>query len=146
MNPWIRVLITRDMPEVLKIENTSFEYPWSESEFVRRRKRRGCLALVAEYQELIVGYVICETHRNSIYLESIAIHPDYRRQRVGSQILERIIDKLSATRPCLTTDVRETNLEAQLFFSKVGLKAVKIQPKFFDNGEDAYAFVYTKAN
>ena len=49
VNVHIRWMIRRDMPEVLQIERTSFEYPWSEEDFIRCLRQRNCIGMVAEY-------------------------------------------------------------------------------------------------
>ena len=44
----IRWLIRRDMPEVLGIENDSFEYAWKEEDFLCCLRQRNCIGLVSE--------------------------------------------------------------------------------------------------
>ncbi|MEK6238743.1 MAG: ribosomal-protein-alanine N-acetyltransferase RimI, partial [Planctomycetales bacterium] len=51
----IRWMIRRDMPEVLAIENSSFEFPWSEEDFLRSLQQRNCIGMVAEWEDSIVG-------------------------------------------------------------------------------------------
>ncbi len=48
----IRWMIRRDMPEVLAIEATSFEFPWLDDDFVRTLRRRNCIGMVAEHEDL----------------------------------------------------------------------------------------------
>ena len=42
----IRWMIRRDMPGVLEIEKLSFEYPWTEEDFIRCLRRRNCIGMV----------------------------------------------------------------------------------------------------
>jgi len=42
----IRWMIRRDMPEVLDIESGSFEFPWSEEDFIRCLRQRNCIGMV----------------------------------------------------------------------------------------------------
>ena len=51
INVHIRWMIRRDMPEVLGIENSSFEFSWSEDDFIRCLRQRNCIGMVAEYDE-----------------------------------------------------------------------------------------------
>ena len=39
----IRWMIRRDMPEVLAIESQSFEFPWSEEDFINCLRQRPAL-------------------------------------------------------------------------------------------------------
>jgi ribosomal-protein-alanine N-acetyltransferase len=59
---------------------------------------------------------------------------------VGTQMVLRLIDKLSQQRRQeIMLDLRESNLEAQLFFRKQGFRAVRIvRGHYDDTSEDAY--------
>src|SRR5512142_3043713 len=90
----VRWMIRRDMPEVLGIEHASFEYPWCEEEVLRVLRQRNCIGMVAEQGERIVGYMICELHRNRIHVLDFATHPDFRRHGVGRQMVAKLVSKL----------------------------------------------------
>ena len=44
----IRWMIRRDMPDVMGIEVASFEYAWTEDDFLRCLRQRNCIGMVAE--------------------------------------------------------------------------------------------------
>lgn len=136
----IRWLIRRDLPEVLAIEEASFEYPWSEVEFVECLKRRNCVGMVAQHGQEILGYMIYELTRSGIHLINLAVAPSHRRKGVGTQMITKLISKLSPDhRNRIVLEVRETNLTAQLFFRANGFRAVSVLRDFYeDSPEDAY--------
>lgn len=144
MKPHIRWLIRRDMPEVLRIERSSFEFPWTESEFINALRQRNTIGMVAELDEVVVGYMIYELHRNRLQLWSIAVHPEFRRQGIGSAMVEKLASKLTHQRRSkIDAEVRETNLDAQFFFRDSGFRATNvIRDHYPDTTEDAYLFVY----
>ena len=80
----IRWMIRRDMPEVLTIEGKSFEFPWSEEDFVRCLRQRNCIGMVAEHHERVVGFMIYELHRNRLHILNFAVHADFRRRHSGA--------------------------------------------------------------
>ena len=80
----IRWMIRRDMPEVLDIENGSFEFPWSEEDFIRCLRQRNCIGMVAEHDERVVGFMIYELHKNRLHILNFAVHEQLRRRGVGS--------------------------------------------------------------
>ena len=113
----IRWMIRRDMPEVLAIEGNSFEFPWSEDDFIRCLRQRNCIGMVAEHDERVAGFMIYELHKTRLHILNFAVHPDYRRRGVGAQMVEKLIGKLSYQRRTrILLEIRETNLPAQLFF------------------------------
>jgi ribosomal-protein-alanine N-acetyltransferase len=136
----IRWMIRRDLPSVMGIESASFEFPWTEDEFVRCLRQRDCIGMVAEYAEQVVGFMIYEMQRTRIHVLSFAVHPDYRRQTVGSAMVQKLVSKLAyQRRNRIILEVRETNLAAQLFFKSLGFRATGVLRNFYeDSTEDAF--------
>lgn len=140
----IRWMIRRDMPAVLDIESQSFEFPWSEEEFIRCLRQRNCIGMVAEEHDQVVGFMIYELHKNRLHILNFSVHPDARRRGVGRAMITKLLGKLShERRNRLMLEVRETNLEAQLFFRGMGFRAISVLRDFYDDTvEDAYLMQY----
>ncbi len=140
----IRWMIRRDMPEVLQIEQDSFDYSWTEEDFLRCLRQRNCIGMVAEHGERVVGFMIYELHKTKLHILNFAVHPAWRRLGVGGQMVSKLVSKLSSHRRTrITLEVRETNLEAQLFFRKQEFRAVRVLRAFYeDSGEDAFLMEY----
>ncbi len=136
----IRWLIRRDMHEVLEIENSSFEFPWCEEDFLRALQQRNCIGMVAEHDDRVVGFMIYELHKTQLHVLNFAVNTRFRRQGIGSQMFAKLSGKLSPQRRTrITLEVRETNLAAQLFFRTSGFRAVSVLRNFYeDTPEDAY--------
>jgi [ribosomal protein S18]-alanine N-acetyltransferase len=140
----IRWQILRDYPEVLAIENASFQFPWLKEEFLRVLRQRNCIGMVAEHDEKIVGYMIYELHRNKIQVLDFAVHPLWCRKSIGRQMVAKLVGKLSSQRRNrISLLIRETNLAGHLFFRAMGFLATAVvREHFTDSGEDAYAMSY----
>lgn len=140
----IRWMIRRDMPEVLQTERASFEYSWTEEDFLKCLRQRNCIGMVAEQCEQVVGFMIYELHKTKLHVLNFAVHPEYRRLGIGQQMMHKLVGKLSSHRRTrITLAVRETNLAAQLFFRSVSCKAVKVLRGYYeDSGEDAFLMQY----
>lgn len=136
----IRWMIRRDMPAVLSIEEASFEFPWCEEEFIRCLRQRNCIGMVAERDDQVVGFMIYELHKNRLHLLNFAVDPRCRRDSVGRSMLDKLVSKLSDDRRNrIMLEVRETNLDAQLFFKQLGFRAISVLRDFYeDTTEDAY--------
>lgn len=136
----VRWMIRRDMPEVLAAEAESFEFPWSEEDFIRCLRQRNCIGMVAEYQDRVVGFMIYELLKTKIHVLNFAVARSWRRSGVGTQMIAKLIGKLSAQRRSrIQLEVRETNLDAQLFFRSSGFRATSVLHDFYeDTPEDAY--------
>lgn len=140
----IRWMIRRDMPQVLEIESARPASPWMEDEFLKVLRQRNCIGMVAEADERIVGFMIYELNKYRLQILNFAVHPDFRRRSVASQMAAKLIGKLSSQRRTkISLHVRESNLTAQLFFRSLGFKAMEIAHDHFeDTGEDAYLMNY----
>ncbi len=140
----IRWMIRRDMPEVLDIEATSFEFPWMEGDFIRCLQQRNCIGMVAEYDDSVIGFMIYELHKNQLHLLDFAVRHDFRRNGVGTQMVQKLVGRLiPQRRNRINLEVRETNLRGQLFFRNAGFKAVSVLRDYYDNtSEDAYVMQY----
>ena len=140
----IRWMIRRDMPEVLAIENRSFEFPWSDEDFIRCLRQRNCIGMVAEYDERVVGFMIYELHKNRLHVLNFAVRLEFRRRGIGTSMMRKLIGKLSEQRRNrILLEIRETNLDAQLFFRDCNFRAISVLREFYeDNPEDAYLMQY----
>ena len=144
----IRWMIRRDMPEVLQAEQESFEYAWTEEDFLKCLRQRNCIGMVAEHNEKVVGFMIYELHKSKLHVLNFAVHPAYRRVGVGRQMVAKLIGKLSSHRRTrITLAVRETNLGAQLFFKALEFRALRVLRVYYeDSGEDAFLMQYRIAD
>jgi ribosomal-protein-alanine N-acetyltransferase len=133
-------MIRRDMPEVMRTERASFEYSWTEDDFLRCLRQRNCIGMVAEQGDKITGFMIYELHKTRLHVLNFAVHPGARRSGIGALMIGKLVYKLvSHRRQKITLAVRERNLSAQVFFRVHGFKATKLLRKYYeDSGEDAY--------
>ena len=140
----IRWMIRRDMTAVLEIEKQNFEFPWSEDDFIRCLRQRNCIGMVAEREEEVVGFMIYELHKNRLHILNFAVADSHKRCSIGQSMVSKLVGKLSNDRRNrIMQQVRDTYLEAQLFFKQLGFRAVSVLHDFYeDSTEDAYLMQY----
>ena len=92
--------------------------------------------------------MIYELHKAKLHILNFAVHPQFRRLGVGSQMVAKLISKLSSHRRTrITLEVRETNLTAQLFFRSQGFQAIaRVARVLRGLGEDAFLMQYRLAD
>jgi [ribosomal protein S18]-alanine N-acetyltransferase len=139
---YIRWMIRRDMDEVLAIENEQFEFPWSEESFTKTLRAKNCIGMVAEHDDKIVGFMIYELHKKELRILNFAVAKNCERRGVGSAMARKLIDKLSEQGRCrILMEIRESNLNAQLFLRACGFRAVSVLRNFYEETDEA-AFVF----
>jgi len=141
----IRWMIRRDMAEVLAAEQQSFEFAWTEEDFLRCLRQRNCIGMVAEHHDRIVGFMIYELHKDRLHVLNFAVAADHRRGGIGAQMVGKLIGKLSSHRRSrVTLAVRERNLDAQVFFRMQDFRATRVLRNYYeDSGEDAFLMEFS---
>jgi ribosomal-protein-alanine N-acetyltransferase len=140
----IRWLIKRDMADVLRIEHESFCFPWTEEEFLLVLRQRNRIGMVAEHEHKVVGFMIYELHRARLGLHNFAVAEKFRRSEVGTQMVRKLVGKLSPERRTeITLEVEDRNLTAHLFFRNQGFKATEVLHDWYEDPvRDAYSMRY----
>lgn len=124
---------------VLAIERASFEWPWEKREFVACLGSRNVIGFVATVDTRVAGFMIYALWKHRIELLNLAVAPGDRRRGIGRAMVEQLKRKLSiCRRRFLFATVDERNLEAQLFFRRMGFRAVEVLRGHWVNHEDAY--------
>lgn len=136
----IRWLIRRDMREVLHIQQGSFEFSWTEEDFLKALRQRNCIGMVCEFKEKIVGFMIYSLHKHKLHILNFAVDPDHLREDIGTTMFKKLESKLSVNRrTMIALEVRETNLAAQLFFREMGFRATDTYRGYYEGtSESAY--------
>lgn len=140
----IRWLIRRDMAEVVAIERDSFPDPWPEHEFISALRERNCIGLVVEHSERVIGFMLYELTRQHLRIINMAVHPGFRRARVGTALIAKLKGKLSPQRRNkIILEIRESNIPACHFFAAQQFKTAGIIRNYYKGtSDDAYKFVF----
>jgi ribosomal-protein-alanine N-acetyltransferase len=136
----IRPMTIADLPAVQLIERASFTTPWPPQAY-RQELETNRLAqyLVAEMAGEIVAYGGVWLMVDEAHVTTFAVHPRYRRRRIGERLLLALLD-LSVDRHAreATLEVRLSNLGARRLYEKYGFRPVGIRPRYYtDDQEDA---------
>ena len=129
-----------DLAAVHDIERASFEAPWPPEAY-RNDLETNRLAqyLVARVGDDIAAYGGMWLMVDEGHIITFAVHPAWRRQRIGERLLIAFLD-LARERGAheATLEVRLSNLPARRLYEKYGFRPVGLRPRYYsDNGEDA---------
>jgi [ribosomal protein S18]-alanine N-acetyltransferase len=136
----VRPMGVDDLAAVQVIERSSFLTPWPahayRSELETNRLAQYVVALIGE---AIVGYGGIWLMVDEAHVTTFAVHPGFRRRRIGERLLLALLDLARARQAReATLEVRLSNLPARRLYEKYGFRPVGIRPRYYsDNGEDA---------
>ena len=130
---------SRDLTHILEIEKLSFPYPWNK-EIIEPMLIN--FSVVKNQQKRIIGFISLETILDETHILHMAVHPDFRRQKVASKMVEFALNNNS--KKCVL-EVRKSNQAARELYEKFGFKEVLERKKYYqENGEDALVLIYEK--
>ena len=136
----IRPMKNEDIDQVCEIEKMCFSSPWSKNSFIDEINSNICARyFVADEGGKVLGYGGMWLIINEAHITNIAVHPGYRRNHVGSNLLFSMMkaanDELGINR--MTLEVRKSNHSAQSMYHKFGFLVAGERKKYYDDNEDA---------
>ena len=143
----LRLMEARDLPEVMKIENASFQAPWSQRFFLDELRLDASRAWVAviegEGREEVVGYVCSRFVLQEASILNIAVAPEWRHLGLGRTLLRKVIAEARRySYRNVNLEVRRSNETAQRLYHSEGFGLNGVRKKYYtDNGEDAFVMV-----
>jgi len=128
------------LDQVLKIERVSFPTPWSREAFLSELLQNSLAHYFTCFcGDELIGYggmwiIVDEAH-----ITNVAVHPDYRGQRVGEIIMLHLMAQaMERGAYKMTLEVRPSNLSAQNLYNRLGFEAVGRRKGYYtDTHEDA---------
>lgn len=139
MNLTLNYMEEKDIPGVLKVSTLSLKESWSIDSFTKELSNPLAKYIVAKFDDTVVGFAGVWTILDEGHITNIAVHPNYRKQKIGSKLVKSLLDYChSCNCNALTLEVRESNLPAQGLYKKYGFKEEGIRKNYYsDNKENA---------
>lgn len=147
-----------DIPQVMAIDRLAFPQPWSEQsyrfELLENQHSHFIVALVQAAQparrtwlarffaraaeRLVVGYAGLWLVVDEAHINTLAVHPDWRRRGIGEKLLLELLGIARAHKALTATlEVRVSNLAAQQLYRRYGFEEVGRRGRYYRDGEDA---------
>lgn len=144
----IREMREEDLAAVTEIEQFSFSDPWSEEGFRESLYQTQALLRVVEVGGCIAGYYIFYFSDDEGELVNIAVHPEFRRQGIGTAMIEDLLEKgMSLGVKQFVLEVRMGNSKAISLYKKQGFSLMGIRKGFYTKPtEDALVMVYSQGS
>jgi [ribosomal protein S18]-alanine N-acetyltransferase len=136
----VEAMLASDIAQVHEIERLSFSTPWPAYAFEQELKgNRLARYLVARAGDRVVGFAGIWTMVDDAHVTTFGVHPDWRRQGIGRQLLLNLAElsvAIGARR--MTLEVRASNIAAQALYRSFDFEIVGRRAGYYtDDGEDA---------
>ena len=124
-----------DVPVVLEIENRCFKNPWSEFAFWEFMSRQNCYCIVMANKK-IIGYGMACLEDDKIHILNIAVEKKERRKRIGTRILQDILEYgASNKKRGAILEVRRRNCAAISFYEKHHFKKIGVKRRYYSDDD-----------
>ncbi len=129
-----------DLPQIHAIEQASFTSPWPAHAYQSElESNRLAQYLIARIDGRVAAYGGMWLMVDEAHITTFAVHPAWRRQRIGERLLLAFLD-IAVARGAheATLEVRLSNLPARKLYEKYGFRPVGLRPRYYsDDNEDA---------
>ena len=120
-----------------QLEKQCFSDPWSENSVASELNNRLSLWLVALDGDTVAGYVGSQSVLDEADMMNIAVHPDYRRQGIGRDLVLALAEALQKKGiRGLMLEVRQSNAPAIALYEQLGFQQVGMRPNYYRNPKE----------
>src|SRR5690242_5419199 len=125
MKALIRKMTLEDVPAVIDLDHKSFSLPWPERSFrFELTANPASRCWVAELDGKVVGMIVVWLIVEEAHVATLATHPEFRRQGIGTQLLSHaLLQLMNEGAQSSFLEVRESNTNAQDMYRKFGYEA-----------------------
>lgn len=139
--PDCRPMVEDDLPEVLTIERSVYEFPWSQTIFVDCLRVGYCCWVLQDRNGPIVGYGVMSVAAGECHILNLCIGEQVQGNGYGSMLLELLLDVAVRHKADVAfLEVRPSNAIARYLYEKAGFNEVGMRRNYYparDGREDA---------
>ena len=127
----VRTMTHEDVDAVTRIENHSYDYPWSPGIF-RDCLLAGYQCAVLEHAGEVRAYAILSMAAGEAHLLNLCVAPAFRRQGYGVALLNYLIEVARAARiRRMYLEVRPSNLAATNMYHGLGFTTIGRRSNYY---------------
>ncbi|RLG67480.1 ribosomal-protein-alanine N-acetyltransferase [archaeon] len=145
----VRKATLDDLNAVIAINREALPENYHYDFFLRILQNYNDLFYVAEYNDEIIGYIMCRVEWglphigfglvSKGHIVSLAVRTPYRRRGVASRLLEAVHNKMKQMGiKEAFLEVRVNNIPAIKLYEKFGYRVVRRIPGYYADGMDGY--------
>ncbi|WP_243155152.1 ribosomal protein S18-alanine N-acetyltransferase [Romboutsia sp. CE17] len=126
-----------DIDGVFEVEKNCFEDYWSKDSFKKELSNNLAKYLVAKVDGKVAGYVGIWFVVDEGHITNVAVHEDYRGQKIGDQLIKELVQVCKDNNiVSMTLEVRTSNTVAQNLYRKYGFKMAGIRKEYYSNNKE----------
>jgi ribosomal-protein-alanine N-acetyltransferase len=130
--------VAADVRAIHALEQRCFPAPWRREFFESELTNDGRYNLVARRDGVIIGYLFAMWFMDEMHVNKIAVDATARRQGTAMALMQRCTAfAVEQGVTSISLEVRQSNDEAQKFYTFLGFEAEYIRKGYYPDGEAA---------
>ena len=140
-----RAMQQTDLPAVMEIENSSYEFPWTEGIF-KDCLENGYQAMLYIHEEKIQAYSVAQYVVDECHLLNLCVKQDTRNHGLGAKMVQRVMNQARQNdMGSIFLEVRASNAAAIHLYDTLGFNEIGLRRDYYpaSNGrEDALVLAH----
>ena len=121
-----------------KIDINDFDDFWNMNILKEDLKNPNFYYIIAQFENDILGFAGINFILDEAHIANIAVRKNMRGQKIGSFLLENLLQKASTSSSLITLEVNVQNHIAIHLYEKYGFEKMGMRKKYYNNTDDAY--------
>lgn len=139
----LRAMLAADVAEVIRLEQLSYAFPWSEGIF-RDCIRVGYTCCVAEIGHVLAGYGVLSHGAGEAHLLNVCVRDTFRQRGIGRRIMTHLFGLATQAGASLVyLEARPSNTAALRLYQSMGFSQIGLRKGYYQavgGREDALVF------
>ena len=130
-----------DFEEIWRLDQICFAHgiAYTRPELRHFLLAKTAVTIVAEMEGKIAGFLIADVHKQHGHIITIDIHPEHRRARLGTQLMEAAEARMRGLGVTeIALEVAVDNEPAIAFYKRHGFTTLKTIPRYYNGEVDAW--------
>lgn len=142
----IKKMETRDLDEVLEMETSSSQNPWSKNMFVAEMKNPFSYCFIIKMKGIakhqVIGYICFRNIGDESELLDICVHPQYRQMNIGKKLMQFYISFCGKMKTkAFYLEVNTSNQSAVHLYQSFSYTSLGMRKNFYQGKFDALLMV-----
>lgn len=124
------------LPQVLRIEQAAYEYPWTEGIFSDCIRVGYSSWVLRNTIDELLGYALMSLAVDEAHVLNICVAPDHRRRGVARYLMRHLLQiAVAAGQREMLLEVRRSNVAALALYERLAFRQIAVRKGYYPAAE-----------
>lgn len=122
----------QDVPQVVAVENTIYEFPWTAGNFCDSIQAGYTATLLLNTRNVLLGYCVLMSAVDEVHLLNLSVAQQFQGQGYGTHLLQHIFESWKARgMQRILLEVRPSNPRATALYRRSGFTQIGVRKDYY---------------